>query len=238
MRILINLSLTLLLCAIAPSLLAVESPNRIHAKYDVLKGNIKIATITETYTRTPGGYHIESVSRAVGLLAVFKPEIITITSEGTLTTHGLRPTTFIQKRKLDGHRNARADFDWNAHLITLTDRAGTRTLPLATATQDRLSVMYQFIFSDLSNIPLLNLKISNGSKVDDYSYRITPNQNVKVPLGIFPAIYLTTPRQGKEKNQTEIWLATEHANFPYKMTITDSDGDALTQELTQFNFEP
>ena len=37
-------------------------------------------------------------------------------------------------------------------------------------------------------------------------------------------------------NQTEIWLATEHNNFPYKMAITDK-GDQFTQVLTQINFE-
>lgn len=238
MRNFIFLSLTLLLCSLTSTLLAVESPSRIHAKYDVLKGDIKLATITETYTRTPHGYHIESVSRAVGLLAVFKPETITVTSAGMLTEQGLRPLTFTQKRKLDADRNTRADFDWDAHLLTLIDRAGTRTVPLDTATQDRLSAMYQFIFSELSTLPLFNLKITNGSKVEDYSYHITPNQSVKVPLGTFKATYLITAQQVGEKNKTEIWLAVEHANFPYKMTITDGDGSALTQVLTQFNFEP
>ena len=39
-------------------------------------------------------------------------------------------------------------------------------------------------------------------------------------------------------NRTEIWLAEEHANFPYKMVITDPDGGKLTQVLTKFDFMP
>jgi hypothetical protein len=204
------------------------------AHYDVLKGSIKVATMTETFTRTHDNYHIESVTQAVGLLAVFKPEVIHVTSEGTLTAKGLRPVTYIQERKLDTVRNTRADFDWKSKLITLTDHAGKRTVPLPAGTQDRLSAMYQFMFTSLQKASELSFNMTNGSKMDDYSYHITPDQSMTVPLGTFKALYVANPLQNG--NQTEIWLATEHNNFPYKMAITDK-GDQFTQVLTQINFE-
>jgi hypothetical protein len=241
MRNIIYLTGLLLLVSIAPQTLFAATPlpvqfTNVGAHYDVLKGNIKVAIMTETYTRTQGGYHIESVTKAIGLLAMFKPEVIRVTSEGTLTAKGLRPLTFIQERKLDTERNTRADFDWKAKNITLTDRSGKRTLPLQTGTQDRLSAMYQFMFAPLQNATELNFNMTNGSKVDEYSYRITPDQNLTIPLGTFKALYVANPPQEGE-NRTEIWLATEHGNFPYKMTITESNGDKFTQVLTQINFE-
>ncbi len=235
MRVL-RLAVWLLLCGIAQPLFAAESPSRIQANYDVLKGSIMVATITETYTRTRDGYHIDSISRAVGLLALFKPETINITSAGMLTAQGLRPVTFIHERKLDTKRNARADFDWSANQITLTDRAGQRTLPLSAGTQDRLSAMYQFMFTELKDASTLSLNMTNGSKVGDYSYRVTTKQSVTVPLGTFQATHLITPLLAG-KSQTEIWLVAEHANFPYKMVITEPDGGKLTQVLTKINFE-
>ncbi len=236
MRIL-HLAVWLLLCGIAQPLFAAESPSRIQANYDVFKGSIMVATITETYTRTRDGYHIDSISRAVGLLALIKAETVHITSAGMLTAQGLRPVTFIHERELDTKRNARADFDWSANRITLTDRAGQRTLPLSAGTQDRLSVMYQFMFAELKNASTLSFNMTNGSKVDDYSYRVTTKQSVTVPLGTFQATHLITPLLAGKK-QTEIWLAAEHANFPYKMVITEADGGNLTQVLTKINFEP
>jgi len=227
----------LLLCGGATFAGAAEPPTRLQVGYDVLKGNIKAASITETYTRTQDRYHIESVSKAVGLLAMLKPETIRITSQGALTTKGLRPLTFTNERKLDTERNTRADFDWASNRIILTDRAGKRTLPLSAGTQDRLSAMYQFMFAPLQNAATLSFEMTNGSKVDNYNYLITPDQSVTVPLGTFKALYVTnTPKTGE--SQTEIWLAAEHANFPCKIVITDPDGDKLTQVLTQFNFEP
>jgi len=242
MRNIIYLAALLLLVSTAPQVLLAATSSlpvqftNVVAHYDVLKGNIKIATITETYTRKQGGYHIESTTKAVGLLAMVKPETIRVTSEGTLTANGLRPLTFIQERKLDTERNTRADFDWKTHHITLTDRSGKRTLPLLAGTQDRLSAMYQFMFAPLQNATELNFNMTNGSKVDEYSYRITPDQSGTVPLGTFKAFYIANLPQAGE-NRTEIWLAMEHGNFPYKMTITESDGGKLTQVLTQINFE-
>jgi hypothetical protein len=248
MRTISRMILCLLLCAAVQQLQAAPQPrasapspvhqtSRIQADYDVLKDGIKVITISETYTRTRDRYRIESVSKAVGLLALFKPETIRTSSEGMVTAQGLRPVTFIQTRELDTQRNVRADLDWSANRITLTDRNGKRTQPLNGLTQDRLSAMYQFMFEPLQDATSLSFNMTNGNKVDEYGYLITPKQSVTVPLGTFQALYLvSTPEGGVRK--TEIWLAAEHANFPYKMIVTESNGDKLTQVLTRFNIEP
>lgn len=234
MNAFMQLCLCLLLCgSITDAAAAAVTPTRIHAQYKVLKGDMKVATIDETYTRTQDSYRIESTWKAVGLLAMFKAETIQVTSTGNITAHGLQPVTYIHKRKLDSKRNARAEFDWATQRITLTDREGERTLPLPPGTQDRLSAMYQFMFAKINEATSLEFNLTNGSKIDIYSYQITPNENVTVPLGKFKAFYLASPKRRNE-NRTEIWLATEHTNFPYKMTITESDGGSLTQVLTHF----
>ena len=222
----------------SPALAApVVSPAHIYAVYDVLKGNIKVATISETYTRTKDGYYIESVTKAHGLLAVFKPETIQVTSEGKLTVQGLRPNTFIQQRKLDSERNSRADFNWQANQITLNDRSGKRDMPLPDGAQDRLSVMYQFMFLELSNMKTYELYMSNGSKLGKYTYNITHGQSVKVPFGTYQAMYLASPPEPGE-NRTEVWLAAENANLPCRVDISDPDGGKLSQVLTHFKIEP
>jgi hypothetical protein len=232
----VHLAVWLLLSVITP-LFAAESPSRIEVSYDVLKASFRGITITETYTRTQDHYHIERVSKAVGLLALIKPETIRETSEGTVTAKGLRPLTYIQNRILDTERNTRADFDWNAERITLTDHTGSRTFPLSAGTQDLLSAMYQFMFLTLKSVATLDFYMTNGRKVDIYNYRITHGQSVTVPLGTFKALYVASVPE-PEVNRTEIWLAEEHANFPYKMVITDKDGGKLSQVITKFEYVP
>jgi Protein of unknown function (DUF3108) len=225
----------LMLCVACSSFAA--SPSSVSVTYDVYKGNFKGATITETYTRKQNRYTIESVSQAIGLLALIKPETIRYTSEGEITAQGLRPDTFIGLRKLDTDRNVRADFDWKARQLTLTENGQKRTLPLPDGTQDRLSAMYQFMFLSLEKASVLSFNMTNGSKLDVYQYRITPDQSVAVPLGTFKTLYVASvPEKGV--NRTEIWLSVEHANFPYKMVITDPDGGKLSQVLTKFDFVP
>jgi hypothetical protein len=212
-------------------------PGIIHAHYDLFYGSIRGAIVDETFTLKQDRYTIESTSQAVGLLALFKPETIRVTSEGMLTDHGLQPLAFASTRKLDSERNTRADFDWARQEITLTNRAGKRTLPLPAGTQDRLSAMYQFMFLALEKTDKLNFHMTNGDKLDIYNYRITHDQSVTIPLGTFKALYVASvPEAGS--NRTEIWLAAEHSNFPYKMVITDPDGSKLSQILTKLDFVP
>ncbi|HTN93217.1 MAG TPA: DUF3108 domain-containing protein [Gallionella sp.] len=212
-------------------------PGNIRVHYDLLYGSIRGATVDENFTLKQDHYTIESISRAVGLVAVFKPETIRVTSEGKLTSHGLQPFAFASTRKLDSDRNTRADFDWTHQQITLTNRTGKQTLPLPPDTQDRLSAMYQFMFLALEKTDKLDFHMTNGDKLDIYNYLITHDQTVTVPLGTFKAQYVTSvPEAGS--NRTEIWLATEHSNFPYKMVITDQDGTRISQILTHIEFVP
>lgn len=225
----------LTLCLEVP--LYAAEPITVHAQYVLLKGSIRIGTMDETFSRKQDHYTIDSITRATGLLALFKPEIIHVTSKGAITANGLRPSTFNTERKLDTDRNARAEFDWQDKRITLTDRKGKRVLPLPAGTQDRLSAMYQFMFLALQDAKRLDFHMTNGSKVDIYNYTLTPGKSVTTPLGTFSAIYAASPVEAGN-SRTEIWLSTKHDNFPCKMVITDPDGGKITQELTQIDFAP
>ncbi len=223
------------MCFVSP--LYAAPPGIIHAHYDLYYGSIRGATVDETYTLKQDHYTIESISQAIGLVAVFKPENIRVTSEGKLTSHGLQPLAFASTRKLDSDRNTRADFDWTHQQITLTNRTGKHTLPLPPDTQDRLSAMYQFMFLALAKTDKLDFHMTNGDKLDIYDYLLTHDQSVTIPFGTFKALYVTSvPEAGS--NRTEIWLATEHSNFPYKMVITDQDGNRISQVLTKIDFIP
>lgn len=216
---------------------AAESYSHIEVSYDVMKDSIKAATISETFTRTKDHYHIESVSKAFGIVALFKPETIRVVSDGSITAKGLHPSTYTNKRELDSDRNVSANFNWELNQITLTDRNGTRTLALPEGTQDRLSAMYQFMFAPVSKAAKLDFYMTNGSKVDIYNYLVKHDESVTVPLGTFKAIYVANQPKANE-SKTEIWLSTEHENFPYKMVITGPEGDKFTQLLTSFNATP
>ena len=228
----------ILACVLSPlpSALA-ASPSSVLASYEIYKAGIQIAQVEETYTRSKDRYTLTSTMRAVGVLAIFKSGKIIYRSSGWVGAKGLRPQVFSDVREDDENQNRGAEFDWDSKRITLIDQTRRTVLPLPDGTQDRLSAMYQFMFLALGKAERLDFSMTNGRKLDIYNYRITPDQSVSVPLGKFKALYVASvPEAGV--NRTEIWLAVDHANFPYKLVITDPDGGQLSQVLTKFVVVP
>lgn len=222
----------LVLCA--PAFAA--TPDSIQASYDIYMSGMKVGQIEENYAHRDGHYTLTSTTTPQGLLAVFRPEKIYLTSLGLVDKHGLRPVHFEDKREGRPDKSSVAEFDWSAHQLTLTRQSVSVSLALLEGTQDRLSAMYQFMFMSLENITALNFAMTNGSKLDDYHYLISPVQKLATPAGKFDTRYLDS--QGKSgESRTEIWLETQH-NFPCKMIITDARGDQITQVLSVLTILP
>jgi Protein of unknown function (DUF3108) len=225
----------LMLCVAGSAFAA--PPSSVLASYDVYKGSMKVGQIDETYTHKKDRYTLSSTTRPVGLLATFKPGKIHYSSSGLVSSKGLQPLRFSDQRERDEGRDRIAEFDWNARKLTLINHEQRSVFPLPDGTQDRLSAMYQFMFLSLAKTDTLSFHMTNGNKIDVYNYRITPDQSVTVPLGTFKGLYVVSVPEA-DASRTEIWLAEEHANFPYKMIITDKNGDKFSQVLTKFVFVP
>ena len=224
-----------MLC-VSPALWA-EVPARIEATYDVLTRGIKFAEVKEIFVRTDDRYHIESVTKPVPMLALFQPETIIVTSEGKIDDSGLRPLKFTHKRVHDTAKNNSAEFDWDDMQLTLSDKSGIRQLVLPDDTQDRLSVMYQFVAAPPLIKAEFNINMTNGSKLDTYHYQLQTGQTVEVPFGSLKSYYLSTPPQ-RTAWKSEIWLAVDHEFMPCRIVLTEDTGEKLVQVLTSLNIVP
>ena len=238
MHKIITRSIIVLLLSLSAQPLLAETAGRIQATYDVIGFGMTLANITETFTRTDGNYKIESVTKAVGMLARFKPETVRISSQGKVTPQGLRPLSFIMTREIDTNKNASAKFNWEKNIVTQTDYKGVNDLPLPAATQDRLSVLYSMPIQAKSDQSEYKFSITDGNNLDAYSFSISPNEReITVPLGTLKTRYVTSTPVGEEVKY-EIWMATEYDNFPCKVIVTDSNGGKLTQVLTGLTISP
>lgn len=236
-RIFIRNITALLLCMISPTLWAAP-PSQIQASYDVIGFGMTLANITETYTRTQDSYRLESVTTAIGLLARIKPETIRVTSYGKITPEGLMPLVYTLTRKVDTDKNASAKFNWEDNILTHIDYKGVNDMPLPKGTQDRLSLLYQLPFLAKSNQSQFTLSITDGNNLEKYYFSLSPEvQNIRVPLGTYKTRYFSNTPIGEEVKY-ELWMATEHDNFPCKIIVTDSSGGSLTQVLTQLTITP
>jgi len=242
-----NTNILLRLCRIAcfasivnllsPVAAFADTPSSVELAYDIYKGSLKIGRIEESYIRNKDQYTLTSTTRAVGLVAIFKPGKIVISSHGTIEKKGLQPLSFNDYREGDLSKNRQAEFDWATKKLTLVSPDGRNTLELPIGAQDRLSAMYQFMFLPIQTSSVLDFPMTNGGKLDDYHYAAHGLQPLKTPLGEFNTLYLDNePKKGERR--TEIWLATQKYNLPFKMTITEADGGQLTQVLSKLDIKP
>lgn len=230
--------LTIVITWLALCVPAWASPHAsIKASYEIFSNGLKIGKIDEVFTRNKDRYTLNSTTTPLGLLAVFKPQKVFISSNGLINTQGLRPLRFEYQREGDASKTVSAEFDWKKHQLTLINPVQHNTIVLPEYTQDRLSAMYQFMFLTLKNNATVSFPMTNGSKLDDYHYATGVVQKLDTPAGQFNSLYLDSQAKPGE-HRTELWLATKHYNLPCKIVITDTKGEQLTQILSALKIVP
>jgi len=213
------------------------APAAISASYDVSFNGLQIAVIQEHFEATNNTYRIVSVSNTVGLFALFRKDTATLISSGQLLETGLRPVLFEGNNKNDGSRQVSARFDWEGELLTFNHEGRTETAPLAPGTQDRISLLYQFMFVAFDGLRHFDVMMTNGRKLDQYRYLITPDVEIDTPLGRMKTLHLVKQRQPDE-SAAEVWLAPQHHFFPVKVLIVEKNGSRYEQIITKLELGP
>lgn len=222
----------LLLTLLLPAALALAAPNSVHAQYEVSLNGLPVGIMQDVFEIRDGRYSIVSETHATGVLALVQRRPARVTSSGEVVRAGLRPLAFEATRGNSDARRVRADFDWNAHTLTLTHDGRSETAALPPGAQDRLSVMYQFLFLNADQVSALKFAMTNGRKIDQYRYATGPDTTLDTPMGRLAVIHLVKQRAAGD-TATEIWLAREHAMLPVKMRIIEDDGSRYEQVIVK-----
>jgi hypothetical protein len=189
-----------------------------------------VGRVRETFVREGGTYRIESVTRAEGPLKLLLDGTVTLQSEGRVGPRGLVPLRFEQRRTRDASRDILATFDWAASRMRSEYRGEERTEPLPAGTQDRLSVMYQFM-NLATRANEVRVHMSNGRKVELYAYRKVDEPLLVTPAGEFATVHFERVLDSPQGRQAQLWLAKDRFNLPVRVVFTDPKGLSLDQEL-------
>lgn len=217
-----------------PGFAAVAAPLTVQAQYNLSLKGVPIAVMHETFEVRDGAYRAVSETHATGLFALAQRRPGRVTSSGEVDRGGLRPKTFDGTRGTRDPRRVHADFDWAARTLTLIHDERTETVALPPGTQDRLSVMYQFLFLNPQQLEKLAFPMTNGRKIDHYRYAIGPDTAIDTPLGRLAVVHLVKQHASGE-TATEIWLAREHRLMPVKMRVVEDDGDRYEQVIVRLD---
>lgn len=209
---------------------ALAAPTEIAAEYRILAGGIPIGRMVESYVREANTYRIESTTRAEGPLKLFLDETVVLRSEGRVVAGGLQPLRFEQKRAGDPSRDILATFDWPGGRLHSAYRGEVKTVSLPPGTQDRLSILYQFMNMQPGGNEV-RMHMSNGRKVERYAYRKVDEAVVATSAGDFATVHYERITDEANENRAELWLAKEHFHLPVRIVFEDARGLKLEQTL-------
>ena len=211
-------------------------PALVKAGYDVYRDGFAIIVVEETFENDGARYRINHESTPAGLLARFIRTHIKAQSSGAVAPAGLKPEQFEYGRLDDASRNVSAEFDWNAAQLRLTFDGRNDTVPLPRDTQDRVSLMYQFMFLSPEKFGNLAFHMTNGKKIEPYRYQATGDEQISTPLGKLNTLHLVKQREPGE-NMVEVWLSTAHHYLPVKVLIVENDGVRYEQVIKHLEFK-
>jgi hypothetical protein len=209
---------------------ALATPSEIAAEYNLTFTGITIGHVSETYSRTGDKYAIRSVARAEGPLKIFLDDQLTLSSSGRIVATGLQPLEFEQHRANSSKGAVQATFDWEKGVMHSDDEGKRSETPLPDQTQDRISVMYQFMNLKTADATVA-MHMSNGRKVELYTYRLVDEPHIATPAGEFDTLHYERVTSGPKESKAEVWLAKDRFNFPVRVEFVDPKGFRVEQTL-------
>ena len=211
------------------------APRSVQATYNAYMNGMSIGVISERFEAARGTYRIVSESRPSGLAALIQRQPLLFESRGELAANGLRPLHFEARRTAAEPPQVTANFKWREKELVLNNKGKIETKSLAAGTQDRLSIMYQFMFMPLREARHVDFSMTNGRKLDRYRYLVTPDVEIETPLGTLRTLHLVKQRD-PDDTVTEIWLSVAHRNFAVKMLIVEKSGVRFEQVIQSLQF--
>lgn len=215
---------------------APQWPQEVQAEYALARGSTRIGTVTETFVRNGESYRIRSETTAAGPLRWILRDRLVVTSEGRITPQGLQPSRYAFERDKAPNKNVYARFDWTTRKLTSDHDGKTEILALQSGTQDRLSIMYQFMALD-PTAKLPTAWMTNGKNVTRYEYSLAGAEDIETPAGRQPTVRVER-LDHEDGSRIEVWLATALHRLPVKVRLTHRDGTRDEQSLTRLSIQP
>jgi hypothetical protein len=211
---------------------ALAAPVQIAAEYRLSTSGVTIGHVSETFDRKADAYAIRSVTRSEGPLKLLLDDQLTLESTGRLVATGLQPLEFSQRRARDSSRDIKSTFDWDKGVMhTMMHGEGSQTA-LPRETQDRISVMYQFM-----NLPtygdLVIMPMATARKIEFYTYRLVDEVKLATPAGEFQTRHYERVVTDAKQTRAEVWLAKDRFNFPVRVVFDEPRSLRLEQDLLE-----
>jgi Protein of unknown function (DUF3108) len=211
------------------SAFAKELPRQIKIEYSLRKAGVALGTASETLSRQGDRYTIESEARGLaGLLGNIQRK-----SQGSVTSQGLRPVLYEDRR--NGKPYATARFNWENKQVSL-EREGKpkKVNDIEGEIHDPLTLAYSFAFRAMP-IAELSFGLANGRRLKPHRLQFKGKEKLATPLGEVETLRFA--EREDDGSATEIWLSGAHEFLPVRVLYVDDDGAMLDQIATKISLQ-
>ncbi len=190
-------------------------PSQGEIDYQVSLGSlgVSVARGTLRWKITGQRYHLDLEARTVGIARLLKSNPVMQISEGRIGPLGLIPDQYRVLGRISETDEAMALFDWTAQTLTL--QPSNTVVPMPEGTQDLLSFFFQFSIVPPETEGTTRF-ITNGRKLDRYSYELTEKIRLKLPLGEIDALHVSR-LTGLNEDSFDIWLGEKYHLLPVQI---------------------
>jgi hypothetical protein len=216
--------------------LSKELPNILELKYELTQNGESLGTVIEKFTiDEAGNYHIESITKGIGLYALFGDRVLI--SEGKISFEGLKPRHFEVHQGSNTNKNATVDFDWDNQILITRYKDRETKESIENRTQDLISYLYQLNYENFDE-PMIEFVAATGKKYKKYQFRVV-DKKVELSLGNinFETTSLQSIAEKNGKPETQIWLNNKVYRLPVRIRYQEKNGSTLEQNLVQANVD-
>lgn len=165
------------------------------------------------WTREGDNYTITGEAEAIGFFTLFVEGRLLQESRGTVTSEGLRPARFVERKP-----NATAEgleFDWPRRLVTFDRGDSRKTENLTDNTLDWLSMIFQMAHMPPSG-ESYELRVFTQRRYYQFNLKVLGIEEIEIPLGKVRAMHLrhTDP---EDQSVVDVWLGIDQHYLPVKM---------------------
>lgn len=209
-------------------------PKNIQLEYDVSRNGKRFATLKESFTQNGKQYSIKSVTKGLGIYALMGER--TLTSTGTVSKEGLKPSHFELHQGKSSKKTLIADFLWAKNTLNMQVKGETKTELLAKGTQDLASYVYQFMFNPPAKSDV-KVTLTTGKKLRQYQYKVMARDLVIDAAKVSYKTLQISNEATTDGDKKQLWLAQDQYYLPVRYKLTDEDGDNFEQTLTKIHVE-
>lgn len=189
-------------------------PSRLEIDY-ALKSSIADAHAVYRWSRDGDSYSITGEGEADGFFSLFWEGRMLQESRGTVTSSGLRPDRFVEKKPNVADEGL--EFDWAKRKVTFERGDSRNTSELTDNTVDWLSMIFQ-----LAHVPppqgaeTMKLRVFTQRKLYNFDLKVLGVEEIRIPLGTVRALHLRHV-DPEDKQVVDVWLGIDQHYLPVKM---------------------